>query len=733
MLAFDSWVNSSMYDSGQRSRERYASFSAFMDRFHVSGLSKAGVELACEGMTIGLAGLTLMLALAIPAMNQTSDDWLKQQDLAVTFLDRYGQEVGKRGIRHDDSLTLEQIPDIQINAVLSTEDRRFWTHYGIDPIGTLRALGANARASGVVQGGSTLTQQLAKNLFLSNERTLTRKINEAFLAVWLEFRLTKREILKLYLDRAYMGGGSFGIQAAAKFYFNKSVRDVSLAEAAMLAGLFKAPTRFAPHINLPAARARANDVLQNMVEAGFLTEGQIYAARKNPAQPVDRQRDSSPDWFLDWAFSEIKKLSLAGKLGANRVLTVRTTLDSSIQKRADEAVESNLRLHGKSYNARQAAAVIMDTTGAVRAIVGGRDYGDSQFNRATDALRQPGSSFKPFVYATALLTGRFTPDTMVTDSPICLGNWCPKNYGGRFAGRLPLRNALARSLNTVAVKLSVEVGDGRGQWNKARSGRAKIVDVARRMGLTTPLEDTVSLPLGAAGVHVIDMASAYATFASGGRRTPPYAAIEIRNSAGDIIYRHDRDAGERKTILPVKVVQYMISMMTGVVEAGTARRAQLPGITVAGKTGTTNAYRDAWFVGYSGNYVGAIWYGNDNYQSMRNMTGGSIPAQTWHDIMIYAHQGIELKPLLGAEPPKPAVAALGASGAGASTLGTPLRPATLSRQSAAALGLIEQRMRATAVRLKQSRAGNGPRLRQGKAFETLGGKKTATAIFSRQR
>src|SRR5665647_1572812 len=324
MLAFDSWVDSSIYSGLQRSRGLYDDFAAFMDRLHVGGFRRVGVELACEGLTIGLAGSILALALAVPAFRETSDDWLKKQDLAITFLDRYGQEVGRRGIKHDDSVPLEQFPDYLIQAVLATEDRRFYEHYGIDPIGTLRALTVNARSSGVVQGGSTVTQQLAKNLFLSNERTLERKVKEAYLAVWLEFHLPKREILKLYLDRAYMGGGTFGIQAAAEFYFDKNVRDLSLAEAAMLAGLFKAPTKFAPHINLPAARARASDVLQNMVVAGFLTEGQIYAARRNPATPVDRRRESSPDWYLDWAYDEVLKLSESGKLGNDRVLTVRT-------------------------------------------------------------------------------------------------------------------------------------------------------------------------------------------------------------------------------------------------------------------------------------------------------------------------------------------------------------------------------------------------------------------------
>src|SRR5580704_7702675 len=263
---------------------RYAAISAFFDRFHVSGLGKVAVELACEGLTLGLAGSLVLLALALPAFRETSDeDWLKREDLAVTFLDRYGVEVGRRGIKHDDSIPLEQLPDHFIKAVLATEDRRFFTHFGIDVVGTLRALTVNARASGVVQGGSSITQQLAKNLFLTNERSLDRKVKEAYLALWLEHHLSKKEILKLYLDRAYMGGGAFGVEAAAQFYFGKSARDIDLAQSAMLAGLFKAPTKYSPYVNLPAARARANDVLSNLVDAGFMTEVHVYAARRNPA------------------------------------------------------------------------------------------------------------------------------------------------------------------------------------------------------------------------------------------------------------------------------------------------------------------------------------------------------------------------------------------------------------------------------------------------------------------
>lgn len=691
LLDFDSLIDSSLYNGGQRFIRWWESFGAHMDRLHVSGLSRLCVEFACEGLTLGLGGALIMTALAIPAFHETSDDWLKKQDLAVTFLDRYGQEVGRRGIRHDDSVPLEQMPDYFIRAVLATEDRRFYDHVGIDPIGLMRALSVNARASGVVQGGSSITQQLAKNLFLNNQRTLERKIKEAFLALWLENHVSKHDILKLYFDRAYLGGGAFGVQAAAQFYFGKSIRDVTLAEATMLAGLFKAPTKYAPHINLPAARARANDVLSNLVDAGFMTEGQVYAARRNPATPVNRKRDSSPDWYLDWAYDDVKKMADRGLLGSERVLIVRTALDSELQRHAEHAIEESLRQSGRQYNAHQGAAVVMEPTGAVRAIVGGRDYGASQFNRATDAARQPGSSFKPFVYFTALMTGKFNATTIVEGGDICIGNWCPHNYGGAHAGRMPLVSALQASLNTVAVRLSIAIGEY--YWPKDKSyhqariaelGRSKIIETARIMGLTTPLPDTVSLPLGADDVKMIDMASAYAVFANGGTKVVPYAALEVRNSRNEVIWYRDRDAPEPPRLWPAEKIAEMNNMLKEVVAAGTARAAQLPGVVAAGKTGTTNAYKDAWFDGFTGNFVGSVWFGNDDDTSMNNMTGGSLPARTWHEIMAFTHQGVELKNPYGVtSQPPPLIAA--------QTTASPTRierQSVLSKKTKEALGSL---------------------------------------------
>ncbi|WP_349371443.1 PBP1A family penicillin-binding protein [Salinarimonas sp.] len=649
-LGVDAWLSASAFDSSEDFKAIWRRYTAFTDLFRARGAARVVLDLASEGVTLGLAGAVVMLALAIPAFYETQENWRTTDELAVTFLDRYGQEVGRRGIRHDDSVALDEIPEVVIKAALATEDRRFFSHWGIDPIGTARALVTNSREGAVVQGGSTITQQLAKNLFLTNERTLDRKIKEAFLALWLEFQLSKNEILKLYLDRAYMGGGNFGVVAAADFYFGKPIQEVTLAEAAMLAGLFKAPSRFSPHVNLPAARARANDVLTAMVNAGFMSAGQVEIARRNPASAIDRGRETTPDYYLDWAFEQVRDMARDGAFGDERVLLVKTPLDQAMQRRAELAVEDTLRQHGERYRVKQAAAVLMEPDGAVRAIVGGRDYGQSQFNRAAHARRQPGSSFKPFVYATALSYLPYRPDSRVVDRPICLGNWCPNNYNRSFAGAMPMITALARSINTIPVRLSVEIGEG-----NAKRGRARIIETTRAMGVETPLADTSSLPIGASEMTVLDMAAGYAVFANGGERARPYAAVEVTTADGALLYSHDRDA-PRERVLSTRVVSDMNTMLVAVPERGTGRRAALDGIRSAGKTGTTNAYRDAWYAGYTGNFVTAVWFGNDDFTSTNRMTGGSLPAMTFKEIMSFAHRDAELRAIPGLEEDGPAIA-----------------------------------------------------------------------------
>jgi penicillin-binding protein 1A len=441
-------------------------------------------------------------------------------------------------------------------------------------------------------------------------------------------------------------------------------------------------------VNLPAARARANVVLDRLVEAGFMTEGQVFGARRHPATPVDRRDDRAPNYYLDWAFDQMKQLvDTFPKSMTERVFVVRTALDPNLQRAADLAVENSLRQYGQEYNAHQAAAVLMDVDGAVRAMVGGRDYGASQFNRATDSLRQPGSSFKPYVYATALEHG-LKPSSTVVDAPICIGNWCPHNYGGGYRGAMSLITALTHSINTVAIRLSIIIGDG-----NAKLGRARIIKTAHDMGIHTPLPDTPSLPIGADGVELLDHTGAYATFPNLGMKVTPHAILEVRTGDGKLIWRYDRDGPKPVRVLPAHVAQDMITMMNSVVENGTGRRARLDGISAAGKTGTTNAYRDAWFMGYTANFVCGIWFGNDNYEPTNRMTGGSLPAMTWHNIMAYAHQGIEVKQLPGIPVPherQEQAVAFKTSKSGEAP--PPPRPIMLSKKGADILVKLERMM-----------------------------------------
>jgi penicillin-binding protein 1A len=620
-IELDAALDTALFHIGQGFSRSLSGIRRFFDRFRVRGLKRVAVEVLDEVATFGTLGAVLALVLALPAFERISSDWREQDTFAITILDRYGEEIGRRGILQNDSVPLSEMPDHLIQATLATEDRRFYSHFGIDIVGTTRALLENVRAQGVVQGGSSITQQLAKNLFLSNERTLMRKITEAFLALWLEINLTKDDILKLYLDRAYMGGGAFGVVAAAEFYFDKDVRDITLAESAMLAGLYKAPAGYAPHLNLAAARQRASEVLSNMVEAGFLTEGQVLFSRLNPASAVPRDALSAPNHFLDWVFEEVREIAPPGQ----RVLVVRSTLDTRLQAGAERAVLNNLSESGRAYRVREAAAVLMENDGAVRAMVGGRDYGQSQFNRAVHALRQPGSSFKVFVYAAALENG-YSPNSIVVDAPITIGGWSPRNYGRSYRGRVTLTTALARSINTVPVRLAEAMG------------RDLIVEAAYDMGIRSELPITRPLPLGVAEVTPLDMASAYASLANGGYRASGYSIMEMRTLDGELVYDRTVDGPAAPRILSAEAVTGMNTMLTQVIQAGTARRAQLPGITAAGKTGTTQAYRDAWFIGYTGRYTASVWYGNDDFTSTANLTGGRLPAMTWQSIMELAHR-----------------------------------------------------------------------------------------------
>jgi penicillin-binding protein 1A len=634
-LGLDSRIDSTLAETWAAMRDYWNAGTSYFARFKITGWKRLLNEFLSEGLTLGMGGLVVSFALAIPALREFDEGKFSSGQYAVKFLDQNGNEIGKRGILHNDSVPLDEIPDSLVKATLATEDRRFFEHWGIDVIGTARALFTNLQANEVVQGGSSITQQVAKNLFLSSERSMQRKIKEAFLALLLESRLSKREILKLYFDRAYMGGGAFGVEAASQYYFGKSVRQINLAESALLAGLFKAPTKFAPHVNLPASRARTNDVLNNLVESGFYTSGQVHNARINPAKIIETRNPNSPDWFLDWAFEEVQRVA-AGR--GQYVLTARTTIDLNMQKATDEALTTALKQYRGSH-ITSGAIVLLETDGAVKALTGGPDYGESQFNRATHAKRQPGSSFKVYVYTTALENG-YTPTTMVRDAARpCAGRYV-SNYGGGGGGggRLPLWEALAKSLNTVAVELSFAVG------------RDKVIEMTRRLGITG-IRPTCTMAIGDYGISPLEHAGGVATLANGGKLAKPYAILDLVSSKGDLVYSRDRDEPEAPQVIKRSVVEKMNWMLNKVVTDGTGTAAKLDFTNVAGKTGTSTGPKDVWFVGFTGKYVGAVWLGNDDNRPMASgTTGGHFAAPVWHSFMSVVHTDMNIPTIPGLEP-----------------------------------------------------------------------------------
>ncbi|NRF07966.1 transglycosylase domain-containing protein [Agrobacterium pusense] len=692
LLRIDSFIDSGLWTAAARLVDFWEDVTIASRKLHVRGWKKLLVNLTCDALTFGTAGSVVLLALAMPAFEETKKDWRYRGDFAVTFLDRYGNTIGHRGIIHEDSVPIDQMPDHFIKAVLATEDRRFFDHFGIDFIGLARAMSENARAGGVVQGGSTLTQQLAKNLFLTNERSLERKIKEAFLALWLETNMSKKEILSLYLDRAYMGGGTFGAAAAAQFYFGKNLTDVTLSESAILAGLFKAPAKYAPHVNLPAARARANTVLSNLVQSGLMTEGQVVGARRNPATVIDREDVKAPDYFLDWAFDEVQRLAAAGKFKDHTVV-VRTTIDTGLQQAAEQAMEMGLRELGEGYRVKQGAMVMIENGGGVRAMVGGRDYGESQFNRATAALRQPGSSFKVYTYSAAMEKG-MKPETLISDAPVTWRGWSPQNYGRSYAGKVTLQMALAKSYNTVPVRLAKDV-----------LGTQVIVDTAKAMGVATPLRSDKTIPLGTSEVTVMDQATAYAVFPADGMQSRRHGIEQVLDYEGNVLYDFSHDEPPAKRVLSVDANSKMNQMLVTIPVMGTARRGALDnGIVSGGKTGTSQAYRDAWYVGFTGNYTTAVWFGNDDFTPMNNMTGGALPAMTFKRLMDYAHQGMELRPIPGIQNPLPTGArpqpSAEVAAAASSTPALPAltRPRSLSAEATRVIRSIGRKMKeATAL------------------------------------
>lgn len=592
-----------------------------------------------KGLLIGGLALSLLLiaffgyfALALPIGREEARPGAEAT--ALVLADRNGDRFGTRGDFIGDRVELAELPPYVPAAVISIEDRRFYSHFGVDPIGLARATFANLVAGDIRQGGSTITQQLARVLYLSHERTFTRKIHELMVALWLESRMTKDEILARYLNEVYFGGGAHGIDGAARRYFAKPASRLTLSEAAMLAGLVKAPSALAPTRNLEGARARAEVVLATMVETGAVTQEMADYARANPAAlAVDSAAHRDRHYFSDWIAHQFGQRMNPAR-GAVQVVT---TLDPELQDLAAEVVASTLAEKGAEANVGQAALVAMAPDGAVLAMVGGRSYEESQFNRAVQARRQPGSLFKIFVYLAALDAGYRPGDTLV-DRPVNVGGWTPENYGETYRGPIPLKTALASSLNSISVQLAEEVGVDR------------VIAKARSLGITTDLRRDLSLALGTSEVTLIEMTGAFAGIANGGDLVRPWGIAEVRRD-GEPVFRHrpDEAGAASEAVLPWKRDQ-ILEMMRAVVTAGTGQRAAFDW-PAAGKTGTSQEHRDAWFVGFTDHLIAGVWVGNDDESPMNGVTGGSLPAEIWREFMAEAHV---MKAYPKPRPPKPA-------------------------------------------------------------------------------
>ncbi len=535
---------------------------------------------------------------------------------AIIVEDRNGDVVARYGEIVGNKVSVDDLPPYLVQAVIATEDRRFYHHFGLDPLGLARAMFVNVREGKVTQGGSTITQQLAKNLFLSQERTLKRKIQEAMLAFWLEYELTKDEILSAYLNRVYLGSGVYGVDAAAKTYFKTGVENLSLRECATLAGLLKAPSRYSPLSNPGLSKQRTQVVLGAMVDAGYITEDQANGNSKVPPKPTQKPTDELADrYYTDWIVDSLDDL-----IGTpEEDLIIKTTLDSRIQKHVQDEIASAVEQYGADRHFSQGSMIVMRPSGEVLALIGGRNYSASQFNRATQALRPPGSAFKPFVYLTALEHG-WDPQHLIMDEPITTGRYRPKNFGHKYYGEVTLEEALTLSLNTISYQLIKEVGPD------------AVIHTARRAGITSELAPDLSLGLGSSGITLLEMATAYSTLANGGYTVEPYGILEIRSKETDELYYKRPRRQTHKKVFASHDIQNLSSMMNSVIQYGTGQGANF-GRPAAGKTGTSQDSRDALFMGYTHELVGVVWLGNDDNSSMKNVTGGSFPAQIWRDVM----------------------------------------------------------------------------------------------------
>ncbi|MCB1532596.1 MAG: PBP1A family penicillin-binding protein [Alphaproteobacteria bacterium] len=575
------------------------------------GLIKWGFVAALWG---GLFLMALFAWYAAELPDITSQATFERKT-SITVEAADGSVITRYGEIHGNSVEFEDIPPNLIYAVIAIEDRRFYNHFGIDLLGFTRAMFVNAREMRFAQGGSTITQQLAKNLFLSRERTIKRKIQEAMLALWLERELSKDEIITAYLNRVYMGSGAYGADAAAMLYFDKDLKDIDLREAATLAGLLKAPSRYSPLSNPELSRQRADVVIGAMVDAGYVDQEQAdHLQSIPPPPPQSRKNRNNARYYTDWIVDGLDEL-----IGTpNEDIIVRTTMNPAIQTLADNALSDAIDKYGEEKAFSQGAVVVMRPDGTVLALVGGYDYRQSQFNRVTQALRQPGSSFKPIIYLTALENG-WEPNSLIVDEPITSGRYRPKNFGGKYLGEVTLEEALLNSLNTVSLQLTKDVGVG------------SVIGTARRLGIISPLQRDLSLALGTSSISPLELATAYAVIANGGLAVYPYGITKITNEEGELYYQRPYRRKTRR-VVSSEYIDKLTFMMSSVIKYGTGRGAAV-NFPVAGKTGTSQDSRDAWFSGFSNELVTTVWIGNDDNTPMKAVTGGSYPAQIWRSVM----------------------------------------------------------------------------------------------------
>ena len=578
---------------------------------------------------IAVVGVVVWVGAHLPAI-QSLEIPKRPPTIEITGLD--GSVLAQRGEMAGANVSLKDLPPYLPKAFIAIEDRRFYSHHGVDPWGILRAAVANVLHRGVSQGGSTLTQQLAKNLFLTQERTLARKLQEVELAIWLERKHSKAEILELYLNRVYFGSGAYGVEAASQRYFGKPAKSITLPEAAMLAGLVKSPSRLAPNRNPEGAEKRAQTVLAAMAEAKFISEAQAQASIGHPAISVKPVGAGTVNYVADWIGEVLD--DLVGQV--EQSIVVETTIDPKLQSVAEAAVIDELAAKSVKFNVSQGALVAMTPDGAVRAMVGGRNYSESQYNRAVTAKRQPGSAFKPFVYLTAIESG-LTPETIRQDGPLNVKGWTPENYSKEYFGPVTLTQALAMSLNTVAVRVGLEVGP------------KNVVRTAHRLGISSKLEPNASIALGTSEVSMLELVGAYAPFANGGLSVSPHVVTRIRTLDGKVLYQRQSD--EANQVIEPRNVAAMNQMMEQTLISGTAKKAEIPGWQAAGKTGTSQDFRDAWFIGYTANLVTGVWLGNDDNAPTKHATGGGLPVEVWTRFMRSAHQGVPVAYLPNAPAP----------------------------------------------------------------------------------